>query len=45
MNEYPDFGQDYWSRTAKGIYKIGHVSNRLMKWICYYGKSYHENIN
>ena len=31
----PDFEQNYWSRTAKGIYKIGHDSIRLMKWICY----------
>ena len=34
MNEYPDFEQEYWSRTA--IYKIGHDSIRLMEWICYY---------
>ena len=41
----PDFEQDYWSRTAVGIYKIGHDSIRLMKWICYYDRSYYENIN
>ena len=41
----PDFEQNYWSRTAKGIYKIGHDSIRLMKWICYYDRSYYENIN
>ena len=29
------FEQNYWSRTAIGIYKIGHASIRLMKWICY----------
>ena len=40
-----DFEQNYWSRTAKGIYKIGHDSIRLMKWICYYDRSYYENIN
>ena len=40
-----DFEQDYWSRTATGIYKIGHDSIRLMKWICYYDRSYYENIN
>ena len=45
MNENPDFEQDYWSRTAIGIYKIGHDSIRLMKWICYYDRSYYENIN
>ena len=40
-----DFEQDYWSRTLTGIYKIGHDSIRLMKWIFYYDKSYYENIN
>ena len=39
------FEQDYWSRTATGIYKIGHDSIRLRKWICYYNRSYYENIN
>ena len=41
----PNFEQNYWSRTAEGIYKIGHDSIRLMKWICYYDRSYYENIN
>ena len=41
----PDFEQNYWSRTAQGIYKIGHESIRLMKWICFYDRSYYENIN
>ena len=41
----PNFELNYWSRTAKGIYKIGHDSIRLMKWICYYDQSYYENIN
>ena len=41
----PDFEQNYWSRTATGIYKIGHDGIRLMRWICYYDRSYHENIN
>ena len=41
----PDFEQDYWSRTAQGVYKITHDSIRLMKWICYYDRSYYENIN
>ena len=31
MLEYPDFDQDYWLKTATGIYKIGHDSIRLMK--------------
>ena len=33
MLENPIFEQDYWSRTALGIYKIGHDSFRLMKWL------------
>ena len=41
----PNFEQNYWSRTAKGIYKIGHDSIRIMKWICYYDRSFYENIN
>ena len=41
----PDSEQNYWSRTAEGIYKIGHDCIRLMKWICYYDRSYYENIN
>ena len=31
MLENPDFEQNYWSRTATGIYKISHDSIRLMK--------------
>ena len=45
MLKNPDFEQNYWSRTSKGIYKIGHDSIHLMKWICYYDRSYYENIN
>ena len=41
----PNFGQSYWSRTAKGIYKTGHDSFRLMKFICFYDRSFYENIN
>ena len=41
----PDFEQDYWSRTATGIYEIGHDSFRLTKWICYYDRSYYEIVN
>ena len=40
-----NFEQNHFSRTAKGIYKIGHDSIRLMKFICYYDRSYYENIN
>ena len=45
MLESSDFEQKYWSRTAYGIYKNGQDSIRLMKWICYYDRSYYENIN
>ena len=41
----PNFEQNYWSRTATGIYKIGHDSIRLMKWICYNDRSFYEKIN
>ena len=41
----PDFEQNYRSRTSTGIYKIVHDSIRLRKWICYYDRSYYENIN
>ena len=43
--EKSDFEQDYWSRTASGIYKIGHDSVRFLKLICYYDRSYYEKIN
>ena len=43
--ENPNFEKNYWSRTAQGVYKIGHDSIRLMKFICYYDRSYYENIN
>ena len=38
MIEIPNFEQNYWSKTAEGIYKIGHDSIRLMKWICFYDR-------
>ena len=44
MIKTSDFEQDYWSKTAQGVYKIGHDSFKLMKWICYYDRSYYENI-
>ena len=44
MLETRNFEQGYWSRTSKGIYKIGHVIIRIMKWICYYDRSYYEKI-
>ena len=45
MLEPSDFEQNYWSRTAQGVYKIGQDSIRLTKWIYYYDRSYYENIN
>ena len=45
MLENPDFEQNKYSITSSGIYKNGHDSIRLMKWICYYDRSYYENIN
>ena len=45
MLENLDFEQDYWSKTATGIYKVGHDSIRTTKWICYYDHFYYENIN
>ena len=45
MIKNPNFEQNYWSRTSNGIYKIAHDSIRLMEWICYYDRSYYENIN
>ena len=45
MIKNPDFEQNKYSLTSTGIYKIGHDCVRLMKWICYYDRSYYENIN
>ena len=33
MIKNPDFEQSYWSRTARGVHKVGHDSIGLMKWI------------
>ena len=45
MIQNPNFEQNKYSLTSTGIYKIGYDSIRLMKWICYYDRSYCENIN
>ena len=42
MLENPDFEQNFWSKTPEGIYKIGDVKIRLMKWLAYYDRSYYE---
>ena len=39
-----DSEQNHYSLTAKGIYRIGHESKRLIKRMAYYDK-YYENIN
>ena len=44
MCEIPDFEQDHYSRTAVGVYKIGHDSLRFLKWLAQIDRSYHENI-
>ena len=44
MLKNPDFEQNHYSLTSTGIYKIGHDSIRLIKWICYYDRSHYENI-
>ena len=41
----PEFEQNYWSRRATGIYKTGHDSIKLMKWLASYDRSHFENIN
>ena len=44
MNETQYLEQKYYSRTAKGVCKIGHDSIRLMKRVCYHDRSVYENI-
>ena len=41
----PNFEQNKYSLTSKGIYKIGYDSIRLMKWICYFDRFFYENVN
>ena len=45
MIKNPDFEQDYWSKTATGVYRIVHDSNRIMKWSIHYDRSYFDNMN
>ena len=44
MIKSSDFEQDYWSRTATGVYKIGHDAIRSLKWLIYYDRSYYDNM-
>ena len=45
MLKNPNFEQNKYSITSTGVYKIEHDSIRLMKFICYYNRSFYENIN
>ena len=45
MLENPIFEQNKYSITSTGINKIVYDSKRLMKWICYYDRSYYEKNN
>ena len=39
----PDFEQNYWPRTTISVYKKGHCSIRLMKWLIYFDRSFYDN--
>ena len=39
-----DFEQDYHSRIATGIYKIGNDSVRIMKRLAYFDRSFYGNF-
>ena len=43
MLKNPNFEQNKNSIISTGMYKNGHDSIRLMKWICYYDRSCYEN--
>ena len=43
--EFPDFEQNHYPITSTGIYRIGHDSIPLLKWIWFYDRSYYENMN
>ena len=38
-----NFGQKFYSGTAKRIYTVAHEVIRLLKWMAFYDKNY-ENI-
>ena len=44
MNENLDFEQNHYSIISTGIYKTGHDSIRLMKWLAFYDRTYYENV-
>ena len=45
MLENPNFEQDYWSKTAIGVYKLGPDCIRLTKWLNYYDRYYYDKMN
>ena len=45
MNLNAVFERKLYSRTAGDIYKIGHDSIRLLKWLAKFDRSFYENIN
>ena len=45
ISEISDFERKFWSRTAIGIYEIGHDIIRIMNWLAYYDRSSYEKIN
>ena len=45
MLENPNFEQNQYSITSSGFYKFAHDCIRILKWICYYDRSYYGNIN
>ena len=44
MLKEPNFEQNKYSIISRGIYKFAHDSIGILKWICYYDRSYYENI-
>ena len=44
MIENPNFERNNYSITSGGIYRTAHDSIRIMKWICYFDRSFYENI-
>ena len=45
MVENSNFEQDFWSRTAEGIYETGHDSIRILKWLTYFDRTHYVIIN
>ena len=42
MLEFPVFDQNCYSIKSTGIYRTGHDSIRLMKWLIYYYRIYYD---